>query len=524
MSLKSDRLGKTINLSYFGQEAEEPLRFEHKSEKTPSPASENHTSAEVASDKPDPLIHQSSARLGAEKSKIEVSPTLPPGKETITETVRLAKTAYESEENQRSKREDILEADQKALAHIRVLRQKKLKEANKKGPIEYAMREIVIDKDGLPRQAGSDSKEGDFITKLRIAAEKSLYFFLKGILNRFFLTSHFHKEVCSFLQQIPPFRKLTMMPREHAKTAIVSGGLPLHIIIQPAASNIYFPGLEGSECRIMLAGENMRMAKKNLRVLESIHSTNQLFRSLWPHRVWDNPRRQSSTWNAEALIFPRANEWPDPTIWAIGVDGAITGARPNVMIKDDLVSVEAANSDIVMDSAIQWHRDSRALLDSYEVESGLQSLEFIIGTRWSVYDLYSEIIENDLTVEVINKKYWQIIQDGKILWPEKHTLKSIEQLQREHGSMFFLLYLNSANDPELTDFDLDLVRDFKLLDGSIYFEKLEEDFKLEKEIMLSGSKDIRGHHHLRRHSGIPLTSEVMSELITRNSYFNLKST
>jgi hypothetical protein len=220
---------------------------------------------------------------------------------------------------------------------------------------------------------------GRAIKRMRKRAEESLYFFCKGILNRHFLTPALHKPVCEFLQTIPPFRKLVLMPREHAKTAIVSGGLPLHIIIQPAATNIYFPGLEGSECRIMLAGENLRMARKNLRVIESTHSENKLFRALWPHRVWEQPRRQSKAWNQDALIFPRDNEWPDPTLWALGVDGAVTGARPNVMIKDDLVSVEAANSDVVMDSAIEWHRVSRALLDTYEIESGMQSLEFIIG-------------------------------------------------------------------------------------------------------------------------------------------------
>ena len=348
---------------------------------------------------------------------------------------------------------------------------------------EYQYREIVVDKNGRPRHAGADCQEGEFVNRLRRAAEQDLYIFCKAVLDRFFLTESLHRPICQYIQKVPPFRKLTLMPREHAKTAIVSGGLPLHIIIQPAETNIYFPGMEGSECRIMLAGENMRMAKKNLRVLEAIHSENKLFRSLWPERVWDQPRRQSKVWNQEALIFPRENEWPDPTIWALGVDGAVTGARPNVMIKDDLISIEASRSEIVMGAAIDWHVASRALLDSYEVESGLQGLEFIIGTRWAVFDLYSYIMDNDPSVEVNDEKYHSIIRDGKILWPEKHTVESINQLRKEHGSNFYLLYMNSAENPELTDFDTELIREVKILGGDLVFEEDERDEILKRKYL-----------------------------------------
>jgi hypothetical protein len=383
---------------------------------------------------------------------------------------------------------------------------------------QYTYKEVIVDKNGLPRHAGSDTQEGLFVRGFKKAAEQSLFLFCKAVLNRHFLTDSLHRPVCEFLQKVPPFRKLVLMPREHAKTAIVSGGLPLHIIIQPAETNIYFPGMEGSECRIMLAGENMRMAKKNLRVLEEVHSGNKLFRALWPERVWEAPRRESKLWNQEALIFPRQNEWPDPTIWAIGVDGAVTGSRPNVMIKDDLVSVEAANSDVVMDTAIDWHKASRALLDRYEVSTGLQSLEFIIGTRWAVFDLYSYIIDNDPSVEVISEEFHQIIRNGKILWPEKHTEESIAQLRSEHGSMFYLLYLNSAADPNLTDFDLDLVREFKIIDDHIVFEEDARDARLVE--LFNKKSDSPAPPSVP--SGTRLTPDLMRDMFARREYFRAR--
>lgn len=337
--------------------------------------------------------------------------------------------------------------------------------------------EVVIDGNGLPRQAGATTPEGEWIRRYKRCAEQDLFVFLKGILGRFFLTPHFHREVCRFIQQRNFFRKLVLMPREHAKTTIVAGGLPPHILIQPAETNIYFPGLAGSECRILLAGETETMAKKNLRVVTSVFEENKLFRALWPERVWQGGK--GKVWSSESIIIPRKNEWPDPSIRAIGVGGAVTGARPNVMIKDDLVSFKAANSDVVMDEAIEWHKASRALLDKYEVESGLHSLEYIIGTRWSVYDLYSYIIDNDPSVEVIDDRFHKIIRDGKLLWPEKYTMSDIEQLRTEHGKNFYLLYLNSAADPALTDFDMEQIRDFRIVNGCIEFEEDERDRRLE---------------------------------------------
>jgi hypothetical protein len=477
---------------------------------------------------------------------------------------------------------------------------------------QYEYREVVVDRNGLPRQAGSDTPEGLWIKAMRERAEKSLFVFLKAILGRFFLTDHFHRDICNFLQVCPPFRKLVLMPREHAKTTIVAGGLPAHILIQPAESNIYFPGLEGSECRLLLCGETETMAKKNLRVVKSIFEENKVFRAFWPERCWEKGGRQAREWSTQAIIIPRRNEWPDPTIRAVGVGGAITGSRPNVMIKDDLVSFKAANSEVVMAEAIEWHKASRALLDKYEVESGLQSLEFLIGcltgdskvltdrgekyltdmkvgdtvlspdidgsvwyrkveavipqgkakvlevktkdhlirathnhpflvktfrkapsdpftwikaedlkekdfircynyidkefnltyvvsirelpdeedvwdltvegtpsffanglavhnTRWAVYDLYSEIIDNDPSVEVNDERYHRIIKDGKILWHEKYTQADIDQLMAEHGSMFYLLYLNSAADPSLTDFDINQIRKFTIKEGNFLF-------------------------------------------------------
>lgn len=408
--------------------------------------------------------------------------------------------------------EEIAQEKEKAAELLSAINKKV---SDEKDDLSFVRSELVVDK-GKVRQAGATMSEGEWVNRFRRRAEQSLFIFLKGILGRHFLTPHFHRSVCEFIQQIPPARKLVLMPREHAKTAIISGGLPPHILIQPSSSNIYFPGIEGSECRILMCGETEAMAKKNLRVVSSIFEENKVFRAFWPSRVWETSKN-AKQWSSEAIIIPRSNEWPDPTIRAVGVGGAITGARPNVLIKDDLVSLNAANSEVVMDGAIEWHRTSRALLDTYEVESGLQSLEFIIGTRWAVFDLYSYIIDNDQSVEVIDSKFHQIISDGNILWPEKHTLASIDQLRLEYGSLFYLLYMNSAANPELTDFDLSLLRYFSSNQSSdtIEFESDPRDTVIQSRIKkLYGGEPEKPPEQLRR--GTPMSSSLLDRLSQRH--------
>jgi len=314
-----------------------------------------------------------------------------------------------------------------------------------------------------------------------------LYFFAYGILGYSYLSPELHRESCVWLQRIPPYRKLLMLPRLHCKSAIVSQCLPLHILIQAAETNVYMPGLAGTDCRLLMACETETLGKKWLRVVKSILMRNQLVAAFWPHIVWENPKQQSPKWSESEIIVPRKTEWPDPTARAIGVGGAITGARPNILIEDDLVSLEAANSEAVMQTAIDWHIAARALLDEYEEESGLQSLEFIIGTHWAVWDLYTYIEENDPSVEILKRAIYEPGDDGKpkITWPERWSWARIEQLKKEFGSLFPLLYMNEPFDPDLVDFDIDKVRGYELFGEFVRYAQEARDNELVNKLAVS---------------------------------------
>jgi hypothetical protein len=334
-------------------------------------------------------------------------------------------------------------------------------------------REIVIDPRGRIRQAGAEpGPEGAAIVEFRAAAEGSLFVFARGVLRRRYLSPALHLPVCDWLQTCPPNRKLLLLPREHCKTSIVSHALPLHILIQPAARNLYFPGEAGTEQRIILGGESERRAKDHVRVMETACETNTLLRTLWPHAMWESPRRDAKKWNDQEMILPRATEYPDPSVRAVGVDGAVTGAHPTVLIKDDLISLEAANSPTVMQTAIEWHVASRGLINAPS------SLEFIIGTRWAVADLYAYILREDPTVEPLVRA---MIEDGRPIYPERFSIERepgkacLEDLQKNFGVLFPLLYMNNATDVQLVDFDARAIRTYELTEDALLFEGDDRD-------------------------------------------------
>jgi len=336
--------------------------------------------------------------------------------------------------------------------------------------------EVIIEKSGRVRQAGA-TDTGRFITTLKDRAEKSLYVFDKAILRRHLqpnlMSPVLHGWFCRWLQRVPPYRKMALLPRGHLKSAIVGEALPAHILIQPdpdQGTNCYWPGLAGSDMRILLIGEKQDLMSSHLRWIETQFETNQLLRAFWPHRCWDNPRREAKKWNEMEMEVPRRGSYPDPCIGVTGVGGAMTGKHPNVIIKDDIIALDAANSPTVMEAAWETHKTSRPLLAPHE-DIGL---EYIIGTHWAVGDIYFRIQQTDPSVECVVRS---IIEDGKPIW-EHMTLTEIDRLRKEYGALFHLLYMNSASNPELTDFHPEYLRFYKIIDGLLTFDEDSRDLIL----------------------------------------------
>jgi hypothetical protein len=392
-------------------------------------------------------------------------------------------------------------------------------------------REVVVEvKSGKPRQAGADSADGQWIVETRRHAEESLYVFAKLILGLNRMTDHLHLGVCNWLQQVPPYRKLYLLPRDHLKTSIARS-LILHLLIQPKEHNVYFQGcwedgcgladcvdvhhrFDGSNTRILYAGETERAAQNQLRWCAAKMQSTKLLRALWPHRMWDDARKEAPKWSAEAFQVRRTKEYPEASVEALGVGGAVTGRHYDVLVKDDIATMKAANSRLVMEDTIAWNTATRALMDDPD-----KSLEFMLGTRWAPGDVWRTIQQDDPTVQVMCRA---ILEDGKPIFPEMFSLETIDRLRREEGSLFPLMRMNTDCDPSLSDFDMSLVRDV-LIDGTdLVFNEdsrdaalaVHRDAPLETETPgVTVSQEFRGQRF----------REAYDTLGARNSYLRLRA-
>jgi hypothetical protein len=314
------------------------------------------------------------------------------------------------------------------------------------------MDELVIHR-GRIRQAGSEPHT-DISSDLRTACEGSLYIFAKTILGMSKFVAHLHKPLCDWMQGVPPRRKLLLTPRDTFKTSMARA-LGIHVTIQAAASNPYFPGRDGMNLRLLYAAENERRALSRIGWIRRQYSNNRLLRSLWEDRLYANPEAESPVWTTSHFNpGPRTEDYPEATFESAGVDSGSTGGHYDILIKDDLIGLRSRKQPQLMLAAIEWWKTSHSLMND-----PIESLDFVFGTRWASEDLYSYVFESegdDYSSRVLSCYK----ADGTPLFPERLSAEVLAGYKRKYGEMYYLNYENRAVGEGTTAFNMDFCGTF----------------------------------------------------------------
>lgn len=303
--------------------------------------------------------------------------------------------------------------------------------------------------------------------EIRERAERSLYFFVKGVMGWADLVKPLHTDVCSFLEQPEPLSKVLLLPRNCFKTTIATC-LVLHMLIQPKHRNLYFPGRAGTDTRILYVAENATLAERRTMWIKRQLESHALLRGLWPHVVWPdlNMIPNAAKWTNIEFTVPRPNDYPECTVVGIGVGGASTGGHFDVRMKDDLISIAAAQSPDAMLNAIEWNNESQSLIND-----PLTSREYYFGTRWANYDLYEDVKKRYPHTAFFERS---IIWQGTSLFPSRFPPEVIEDLRIKQGDLFYLNYMNTASGTGQTAFDLGTLRLYHKFGDEISFEDVPE--------------------------------------------------
>lgn len=247
-----------------------------------------------------------------------------------------------------------------------------------------------------------------------------------------------HKEVCDYIadpatvqlirqlgvakmpDDAPTTKKLLMLPRSAFKSTITTEAFPI------------FALWNNPELSILIDNETYKNSKKFLSEAKGHIKGNHVLRSVAVDaqgRYLLEPNTDvPGGWTEDSIILAaRMRPRREPSIFCSGVETVSTGMHPHIIIMDDLVSEQTVNTDEQLEKTKQHYRFAYSLL-----EPG--GILVVVGTRYHLFDLYSEILDDDSFKAMIRPA---VDEHGKYFFPSRLGPQKLEELKKSQGIYIF---------------------------------------------------------------------------------------
>jgi hypothetical protein len=221
--------------------------------------------------------------------------------------------------------------------------------------------------------------------KVREHLNNDLFAFAWTVMGFQDLEPELHGEVCHLLGLWgqPGYKRLMIqVPRGSYKTSLCT------------ISNSLWQICRSPNDTIVIFNERQENSKKWLRAIREVMMTSKLFHMVYrlpPGIAFDDNRSLPRwwKWNDEEVVInrPRAGI-PEASLTAMGVGTASTGGHWSRIIKDDLISEEAKNSESVMARTKEWF-DSSLPLENPPYKGN----DLVVCTPWTYGDVYRMVLE-----------------------------------------------------------------------------------------------------------------------------------
>jgi hypothetical protein len=241
---------------------------------------------------------------------------------------------------------------------------------------------------------------------IRLNALGSLFYFSKVVLSHGRLSPALHGYMCRELER-DTLRLVMEIPRDHFKTTVASVSAPMwwalpfspqdeDLMYEMGYSEAWIRWMKRahySSTRTLIASEVIGNARKIGAKIQGHYESNAGFRYLFPSIL----PKDTARWNQDSMQHNRLDGvyHGEGTYDFIGVKGALQSRHYDRIVEDDLVGEKAINSDLVMESTIEWHRKLPGAFDSDPQRPGSLGDQLVIGNRWSHRDLNSWIRKNE---------------------------------------------------------------------------------------------------------------------------------
>ena len=231
--------------------------------------------------------------------------------------------------------------------------------------------------------------------------------FLEWCLGPSFRQGRVHRELQHFLGTTP--RALIELPRDHGKSTQVCGRLLWELGRDPSL-------------RILVVCASERLALERGRFLRDRIERDSRVRLVFPALVPGSP------WSEEAFTLKRPGGKIGPTVRLGGVGSALTGARVDLLVCDDIVDVRSIYSQAERQRVKTFFREN--LMNLLEPTGRVWNL----STPWHRHDLNGELRANP-AFALFRRA---VGPDLSPVWPEHWPRDRLEARRREVGSASFL--------------------------------------------------------------------------------------
>ena len=200
---------------------------------------------------------------------------------------------------------------------------------------------------------------------------------------------------------------LVNMPPEHAKSMTVSIDYVVYrIVIDP-------------NVRIKLVSKTQAMAKEFLYAIKQRLTSPQWAELQRRYAPVEGFKATSDKWSADTIYLERESGEKDPTVQALGIGGQIYGARADLIILDDCVTLANAG---------EYEKQIRWIQQEVLTRVGPTGKILVVGTRVDPMDLYREMRNPERYPD--NKSPWTYLampavlefkdnpKDWVTLWPK----------------------------------------------------------------------------------------------------------
>jgi hypothetical protein len=284
-----------------------------------------------------------------------------------------------------------------------------------------------------------------------------------------------HGEICQLLGKwgsAPAWNRIMIqVPRGSYKTSLCTMANALWQLTRPECTcpQIGHPHL-GADHTILICNERVDNAKKWLRAIREIVGSSRLFQLLYrdmlPPGVAFNDDRSMPRqwkWTDEELMFERSPGVPEASLTAAGVGTATTGGHWTHIIKDDLVSEDAKNSETVMERVREWFDASKPL-----EKPPYKGADLVVCTPWTYRDVYRYILEN-YDYRLYRRSVLEPGPDGNLrsLLPHKWTVDELLVEQAANPFRFSAQMMCRPRAGKEQSFDVAWLRYFDLVGPDI---------------------------------------------------------